>query len=590
MPTPPITTVAPVVTTIPDPLPTIIKRVSVLEKDVQELKEVDHTTTHLALQRSKMPLAINAYLRSSLGDALQKVLQKQTKELKQQYSQQVNYKDVIEDSMQANFINEVKNLLPKFLPKAVSNFSTPVTQSTIKKALEKTAIVLAQTSSQDQSSLKAAESLFEYELKTILFKKMDKSHSYLTHDKHQALLMLLNSICLDDIVSCGQVDLEKIIRKRDHDGDKDEDPSTRPNQGKKTKSRRTKESELSKKTSTIKKTSKGNALTKDLKSDKSVHAEESVVEPIKEVIMDTLNDDVVYDVDQPQNDPAPKHNWFNNLQGHLLQIQNRTREKQLMIVKSTPDKLTKAHLVGLVYNLLKGTCQSSIELEYNKEECYKALSDQLDWNNPEKKYTTSITKTKAARYELVGIEDMIPSLSQINKFLKHDVYSTQKILSVVSMKVNKLHGYGYLEEIIVRRANRQLYTFKEGDFVDLHLNDIEDMLLLAAQHKKLPKDAQYHQALKRLSGIFAKELYTPSFDPPGVVYEDLNKRKRVMRADELYKFLDETLKLVRDELHHRILNFRLGYNKEMSRRKWSATDKRRLDLMVELIDKKMRER
>ncbi|GJV05467.1 hypothetical protein Tco_1343123 [Tanacetum coccineum] len=80
---------------------------------------------------------------------------------------------------------------------------------------------------------------------------------------------------------------------------------------------------------------------------------------------------------------------------------------------------------------MKGTCQSSIELEYNMEECYKALSNQLDWENLEcdkcpydlskpfplkgrpasleKKYTTSITKTKAARYELFGIEDMIPN-------------------------------------------------------------------------------------------------------------------------------------------------------------------------------------
>ncbi|GJR98874.1 hypothetical protein Tco_0271048 [Tanacetum coccineum] len=63
-----------------------------------------------------------------------------------------------------------------------------------------------------------------------------------------------------------------------------------------------------------------------------------------------------------------------------------------------------------------------------------------------------------------------------------------------------------------------------------------------------------------------------------------------MWADELYKFLDGTLKLVGDKLHHRILNFPLGYNKEMSRRKWSAIDKRRSELMVELIDKHMRER
>ncbi|GKG39149.1 hypothetical protein Tco_0463294, partial [Tanacetum coccineum] len=45
--------------------------------------------------------------------------------------------------------------------------------------------------------------------------------------------------------------------------------------------------------------------------------------------------------------------------------------------------------------------------------------------------------------------------------------------------VKKLHGYGHLEEIMVKRADRQLYKFKDDDFVDLHLNEIEDMLLLA---------------------------------------------------------------------------------------------------------------
>ncbi|GKD89911.1 hypothetical protein Tco_1365418, partial [Tanacetum coccineum] len=39
-----------------------------------------------------------------------------------------------------------------------------------------------------------------------------------------------------------------------------------------------------------------------------------------------------------------------------------------------------------------------------------------------------------------------------------------------------------------------------------------------------------------------------------------------MWADELYKFLDGTLKTIRDELHHKILDFPLGYNKEISRR------------------------
>ncbi|GJV13581.1 hypothetical protein Tco_1355122 [Tanacetum coccineum] len=206
-------------------------------------------------------------------------------------------------------------------------------------------------------------------------------------------------------------------------------------------------------------------------------------------------------------------------------------------------------------------------------------------------------KTKTARYEIVGIEDMIPTLWSATK---HNVYSTQKILSVVSMKVERLHGYGHLEEIVVRRVDRQLYKFKEGDFVDLHLNDIKDMLLLAVQHrlfqlngsdivdfvvalrmftksliiKRHVENVQlgvesYQKKLnltkpqKTFPGIEFKELYTPSFDPLGTV---------------------------RDELHHRLLNFRLGYNDDMPRRKWSAVDKRRSSLMVDLIDKQMLER
>ncbi|GKB39665.1 putative disease resistance RPP13-like protein 1 [Tanacetum coccineum] len=58
-----------------------------------------------------------------------------------------------------------------------------------------------------------------------------------------------------------------------------------------------------------------------------------------------------------------------------------------------------------------------------------------------------------------------------------------RILSVVNVKINKKLGYGYLEEIVVRRADKKLYTFKEGDFKNLHLNHIEDMLILHVQNR-----------------------------------------------------------------------------------------------------------
>nr|GEZ83465.1 hypothetical protein [Tanacetum cinerariifolium] len=96
--------------------------------------------------------------------------------------------------------------------------------------------------------------------------------------------------------------------------------------------------------------------------------------------------------------------------------------------------------------------RNSIELEYNLEQCYLALSGQLDWanlkgdkclydmskplplqgppghltipvdfffnndleylktKNKERKYDASLTKTMVVRYALKGIEDMIPKL------------------------------------------------------------------------------------------------------------------------------------------------------------------------------------
>ncbi|GJT76465.1 hypothetical protein Tco_1043190 [Tanacetum coccineum] len=140
----------------------------------------------------------------------------------------------------------------------------------------------------------------------------------------------------------------------------------------------------------------------------------------------------------------------------------------------------------------------------------------------------------------------------MNTFSKENVYSTQKILGVKNVRVKKLHRYGHLEEVMVKRADRKLYKFKEGDFTDLHLNDIEDMMLLVVQHK-----------------LF-----------------NLNESDIV----DFIVALHMTLKKVRDELHHRILDFCLGYNDEMSRRKRTAIGKKRSELMVELIDKQMRER
>ncbi|GJY98336.1 hypothetical protein Tco_0515246 [Tanacetum coccineum] len=97
---------------------------------------------------------------------------------------------------------------------------------------------------------------------------MDKSRSFLIHDKHQALYdALFNSLNLDDAIVCGEVDAKKVLRKRDRD---DEDPSAGPNHE----------------------------------------------EPVEEPAFEMASNDVVNDADQPSDDPTQakdkdsKKDWF----------------------------------------------------------------------------------------------------------------------------------------------------------------------------------------------------------------------------------------------------------------------------------------
>ncbi|GJW38097.1 hypothetical protein Tco_0063942 [Tanacetum coccineum] len=89
------------------------------------------------------------------------------------------YIDLVEKSMKDIIKDVVKNQLPHILAKEVSEFATPVIQSTITKSLEN--VVLAKSSSQPKSTFNAATLLTEFELKKILLDKMQKTY-YLKRD------------------------------------------------------------------------------------------------------------------------------------------------------------------------------------------------------------------------------------------------------------------------------------------------------------------------------------------------------------------------------------------------------------------------
>ncbi|GKC00059.1 hypothetical protein Tco_0986195, partial [Tanacetum coccineum] len=65
------------------------------------------------------------------------------------------------------------------------------------------------------------------------------------------------------------------------------------------------------------------------------------------------------------------------------------------------------------------------------------------------------------------------------------------------------------------------------------------------------------------------------------------KRKRLMCTEELYKFSDGTLTSVRNTLDHMLKNLRLGYNKDMKRRKQTATDQNRTRIMIKDINQQL---
>ncbi|GJR49988.1 hypothetical protein Tco_1400509 [Tanacetum coccineum] len=142
------------------------------------------------------------------------------------------------------------------------------------------------------------------------------------------------------------------------------------------------------------------------------------------------------------------------------------------------DTLTPELLAGPTFELMKGSCKSLVELEYFFEEVYKATTDQLDWNNPEgQQYPHDLRKPLPLIPNSRG-RRVIPFDHFINNDLAEsarDVYSKRRIIAVTKLQIVEWHNYKHLDWITVCRDDDKLYTFKEGDFNRLYIQEIEDM-------------------------------------------------------------------------------------------------------------------
>ncbi|GJZ23255.1 integrase, catalytic region, zinc finger, CCHC-type containing protein [Tanacetum coccineum] len=177
-------------------------RVTTLEKEVAELKKDPLHTQVTAL--------VDDHLDTRLGATREE------------------FKNFLSASLNARITEQVKNQLPHILPEEVSNFAPSVIQKMIQELLEDA--VLANDSSQPQSSYETAATLIEFELKKILIDKMDKSESYLVApEQRECYEGLRKSYDLDKSLFSIYDKVYSLKRSR-KDKDKDEDPSARSDQ------------------------------------------------------------------------------------------------------------------------------------------------------------------------------------------------------------------------------------------------------------------------------------------------------------------------------------------------------------------------
>nr|GEV69771.1 hypothetical protein [Tanacetum cinerariifolium] len=427
------------------------QRVSALESKMSELKQ----TNRFAEAVSSILGIVDKYLASKMKEAVNVVIQLQT------------------------------NKIEKYVTESLG------------------AEVLVRLTNQPQT---AYASLSELELKKIHIDKMEANKSINKPDTqtnlYNAMVESYNSD-KDIITSYGNVVLLK--RGRD-DQDKDEDPSAGSDRGMKrrksskdvesSKDSRSKEKSLQAPPKMLPNLNIGLSASLSIQRSQVTLLKNQACSKIKSLSRRTMMNNPLtkrlpkLTVALAEEPPTSFDEFNDTLFDFSAFVLNRLKISNL----------TQEIMVGPTFNLLKGTYKSIAELEYHLEECSKATTERLDWHNlknkPDleylkggdlsKRYSTFVTKTKTATYELKWIKDLVPKLWSL-VVVKYDQHASLALhIRVPNAKAStdmQKYDYGHLEKIEVRRDDQQLYMFIEGDFKRLRLQDIEDMLLLLVQQK-----------------------------------------------------------------------------------------------------------
>nr|GEW56763.1 hypothetical protein [Tanacetum cinerariifolium] len=417
--------------------------------------------------------------------------------------------NILDENIQKIIKEQVKEQVKVQVFKILSKI-----KKTVNEQLE--AEVLIRSSNSSKTSYAVAADLSKMELKKILIEKIESNKSIHRSDEQRNLYK-----ALVDAYECEKIILDTygntITLKRPRDDvDKDEEPSAGSDRG----SKRQREGKDPESTSAPKE--KATKTTgKSTQGSKSHQKTASESTPAEEPMQTT----------QDLEEPSHQDN-----KGNL----------QLLIVLGTRlyQLLTEAfNRQRYPHNLLK-----PLPLIPNSRGRRVIHFDHFINNDLEyprggassRKYTTSITKTKAVDYRhLKWIKDLFYRFT-VNRDSDLDVYSKRRIIDVTEHQIVKWHDYKHLDWITLRRDDDKLYKFKEG---------------VESYQKKLnlTKLDTYHSDLKR------KESYIAYSNPRGFIYQNKDKLYRLMRIDELHKFSDGTLNDVRTALDDRLNGIRMKY-------------------------------
>nr|GEX87076.1 reverse transcriptase domain-containing protein [Tanacetum cinerariifolium] len=300
------------------------------------------------------------------------------------------------------------------------------------------------------------------------------------------------------------------------------------------------------------------------------------------------------------------------------------------------DTLTPELLAGPTYELMKGSCNSLIELEYHLEEVYKATTNQLDWVNPEgQQYPHNLLQPLSLIPDNRG-RRVIPFVHFINNDLEYlwgdlvlrtmwiqepinydkhaiwgvshsrrkrqqfygfavnresalDVYSKRRIIAVIDLKIVEWHNYKHLDWISLSNLtveerfafNVSLRMFTRSIVIQRRVEDLQLGVKSYQKRLNLTKPDTYRSDLKR------REAYTTYSNPIGFIYQNKDKKNRLMRIDELHKFSDGTLNDVHNALDDRLKGIRMQY---LPQTIWRKGDKDRAAAMIQAIDKMLKTR